>query len=84
MLGEGKVVPWTQQGVESGKLDRKLHELRESVYTWRDYRPQGKDKWMLFLSLREDKEQLMDGWTYQRENEVMKRNRTELKDDGDG
>ncbi len=46
--------------VESGKLDRKLHELRESVYTWRDYRPQGKDKWMLFLSLREDKEQLMD------------------------
>ncbi len=84
MLGEGKVVPWTQQGVESGKLDRKLHELRESVYTWRDYRPQGKDKWMLFLSLREDKEQLMDGWTYQRENEVMKRNSTELKDDGDG
>ncbi len=24
VLGEGKVVPWTQQGVESGKLDRKL------------------------------------------------------------
>lgn len=63
VLGKSKVVPWMQQGVESGKLDRKLHELREAVYTWRDYRPHGKDKWMLILSLREDKEQLMDEWT---------------------
>lgn len=81
-LGKSKVVPWTQQTVESGKLDRKLHELREAVYTWRDYRPHGKDKWMLLLSLREDKEQLMDGWTCQRDNGVMKRDSTELKDDG--
>ena len=49
-LGKDKAVPWTQQGVESSKLDRKLHELRGVVYNWRDYRPHGKDKWTLFLS----------------------------------
>ncbi len=52
VLGEGKVVPWTQQGVESGTLDRKLHELREAVYTWRDYRPHGKKQMDALLSLR--------------------------------
>ncbi|XP_026082522.1 uncharacterized protein LOC113058643 [Carassius auratus] len=81
-LGTSKV-PWAQQRVESGKLERKLHELRDAVYTWRDYRPYGRDKWMLFLSLREDKEQLMDGWTYRREDEVMKRDSTELKGHGE-
>ncbi|CAL8303185.1 unnamed protein product [Arctogadus glacialis] len=83
-LGKSIVVPWTQRGVYNGKLDRKLDELREAVYAWRDYRPHGKDKWMLLLSLREDKEQLMDEWTCQRDNEVMKRNCTEQNDGGDG
>ncbi|KAL1247062.1 hypothetical protein QQF64_022438 [Cirrhinus molitorella] len=82
-LGTSKV-PWTQQRVESGKLDRKLHELKEAVYTWRDFRPHGRDKWMPFLSLKEDKEQLMDGWTYGHENEVMKRNSAEIKGNGIG
>ncbi|XDV36043.1 hypothetical protein PO909_005895 [Leuciscus waleckii] len=39
---------------------------------------------MLLLSLREDKEQLIDKWTCRRDNEVTKRNSTELKDNGDG
>ncbi|XP_058497282.1 E3 ubiquitin-protein ligase NEURL1 isoform X4 [Solea solea] len=68
-LGRGEVVPWAQQMAENGTLDRELHELRDAVYTWRDYRPHGKDKWMLFLSLKEDKEQLMDEWTCRRRNE---------------
>ena len=79
-LGKSIVVPWTQRGVYNGKLDRKLDELREAVYAWRDYRPHGKDKWMLLLSLKEDKEQLMDEWTCQRDKEVMKRNCTEQSD----
>lgn len=76
-------MPWMQQGVESGKLDRKLHKLRDALYTWRDYRPHGRDKWMLFLSLREDREQLTDGRAYKREHEVIKRNSTELEGDGE-
>lgn len=80
-LGPSEVL-WTQQRVEGGKLDRKLHELREAVYTWRDYRPHGKNKWMLFLSLKEDKEQLMDEWAYRSESELMKRDSAELKDGG--
>lgn len=83
-LWKDKVVPWTQQGVESGKLDSKLHELRDAVYTWRDYRPHGKDKWTLYLSLREDKEQLMDEWTCRRDAEDMKRRSTDRNDDSNG
>ncbi|RXN11482.1 gag-pol fusion poly [Labeo rohita] len=81
-LGTSKV-PWTQQRVESSKLDRKLHELKEAVYTWRDNRPLGRDKWMLFLSLREDKEQLIDEWAYRHEDEVMRENSGEIKGNGE-
>ncbi|KAL0165741.1 hypothetical protein M9458_037585, partial [Cirrhinus mrigala] len=81
-LGTSKV-PWTQQRVESSKLDRKLHELKEAVYTWRDYRPLGRDKWMLFLSLREDKEQLIDGWAYRHEDVVMRENVGGIKGNGE-
>ncbi|XP_027138459.1 uncharacterized protein LOC113746562 [Larimichthys crocea] len=83
-LGKDRTVPWMLQGVESGKLDRKLHELRDVVYTWRDYRPHGKEKWMLFLSLKEDKEQLMDVWTCRQETENMQRGSTDHNDDGSG
>ena len=38
--GISKVVPWTRQGVESGKLARKLHELR--VATGRMERTNGR------------------------------------------
>lgn len=41
-------LPWTQQKVESSKLDRKLSKLKEAVYAWRDYRPHGRNKWSLF------------------------------------
>ncbi|XP_034551371.1 uncharacterized protein LOC117821299 [Notolabrus celidotus] len=81
--GKDTIVPWSQQGVESSKLERKLHVLRDTVYNWRDYRPYGKDKWMLFLSLKEDKEQLMDEWICRRENEKEKRGSTEHNNDGD-
>lgn len=70
-LWKNKAVPWKQQGVKNGKLDRKLSELRDMVYTWRDSQPHGKDKWTLFLSLKEDKEQQMDKWTCRRETENM-------------
>lgn len=81
-FGKDTVVSWSQQGVESGKLDRKLNELSDIVYNWRDYRPHGKDKWMLYLSLKEDREQLVDEWTSRRENERVKRSGIEHGDDG--
>lgn len=72
-LGKDKIVSWAQQEVESNKLNRKLHDLKNSVHSWRDYRPHGKDRWMLFSSLTEEKEKLMDKWRCHRESEHMEK-----------
>ncbi|XP_058474048.1 uncharacterized protein LOC131446677 [Solea solea] len=67
-LGRKSALQWCQQEARRQGLDQELHELRDAVYVWKDYRPYGEEKWRLLLTLEIKKKVLMEEWARRRDN----------------